>query len=118
MTEVKKKKDDEIWFVVGMIVFFGGVLVGVDIWYSDWPGMIDTWWYMAAVGAIALHLLTAASAYISLREWRDYEFDIIRKWFCALAFASILYTGGFRAAKNERGAVSDDSNKAKQEQAK
>lgn len=114
----KEKKIEELYFVIGMIVLFGGVLIGVDIWYSDWPGMTDTWWYMGLIGAIVLHLITALAAFVSLREWRDYEFDIIRKWFCALVFASILYIGGFRAAKNERHAVQDDSDKAKQEQTK
>lgn len=112
----KEKKKEELYFVIGMIALFGGVLVGVDIWYSDWAGMTDTWWYMGLVGAIVLHIITAAAAYISLREWKDYEFDVIRKWFCAFVFVAILYIGGFRAAKNERHGVQDDSNKAKQEQ--
>lgn len=119
MAEVaKKKKDDEIWFVIGMITFFGGVLISIDVWYSDWPGMIDTWWYMGVIGAVVMHLCAAAAACISLMEWRDYEFDVIRKWFCAFAFISMLYVGGFRAAKNELQGVADDSEKAKQEQTK
>lgn len=114
----KKKKDDELWFLIGAIVLIGGVLIYCDLWYSDWPGMTDTWWYTGLIGAIVLHLLSAAAAYICLREWRDYEFDVIRKWFCAFALMSILYIGGFRAAKNERQGVLDDSSNAKQEQAK
>lgn len=114
----KEKKKEELYFVIGMIALFGGVLGYVDFWYSDWSGMADTWWYMGLIGAILLHIITAAAAFISLREWKDYEFDVIRKWFCGLVFATILYVGGFRAAKNERQGVANDSDKAKQEQSK
>jgi hypothetical protein len=114
----KEKKKEELYFVIGMIILFGGVLAAIDFWYSDWSGMTNTWLYSGLIGAIILHLITAAAAYISLREWRDYEFDVIRKWFCGFVFAAILYVGGFRAAKNERQGVSDDSNQAKQEQLK
>ena len=115
---IKKKKDDEIYFVAGMVIFFGAALLCVDFFYSDWPGMTNTWLSCGLAGAILLHLGAVAAAYISLREWRDYGFDVFRKWFCAFAFAAILYVGGFRAARNERGSVIDDSNNAKQEQIK
>jgi hypothetical protein len=114
----KENKKEELYFVIGMIAFFGAVLACVDFWYSDWAGMTNTWAYMGLVGAILLHIVTAAAAYIALREWLDYEFNVVRKWFCGFVFATILYVGGFKAAKNERSSVVTDSNQAKQEQAK
>lgn len=114
----REKKNEELYFVIGMICFLGLVVLAIDIFYSDFPGMIDTFWYSAFIGAIVLHVFSIIAAVISLKEWKDPTFDIVRKWFCGLAFATFLYVGGFRAAKNERQAVSDDSNKAKQERVK
>lgn len=114
----KEKKNEELYFVIGMICFLGLIILAIDLFYSDFPGMIDTFWYSAFIGAIILHGVTILAAIVCLKEWEDPEFNIVRKWFCGLAFATFLYVGGFRAAKNERQAVVDDSNKAKQEQTK
>lgn len=117
-TEIKKRKDDEKYFVVGLVLFFGAIITSVDIWYSDWPGMAHTFLAMALIFCVILHILTVIVAAAAIANWADPNMDDLRKWFSGIAFAVILFVGGFRAAFNEKKAVADDSSKAKQEQKK
>lgn len=117
-TQNQNKKDDEFLITTILMVFFGSGVLAVDLWYSDWPGMADTWAACALIGAFFLHAVLLVCLFLVYKEFDNPNFNFVRNLFCVCACITILYIGGFRAAKNERQSVIDDSNKAKQEQTK
>jgi len=103
---------------LSMIVLLGGllslVLIGIDIWYSNWGGM----WADQPIGSLAvlIHLVIVFCWYLTLTRWEDPNFDIARKWLIGLLFAACIGVGLYRAINNEDKQVLKDAKKAKQEQ--
>lgn len=116
-TQNQPKKDDEPVITTIVMAIFALPLIAVDIWYSDWHGMIDTWAACGLIGALVGHAVVLLSGFIAYKEFNDPNFEFSRKVFCVAAVLTLLYVGAFRAGKNEAKSVIDDSN-AKQEQTK
>lgn len=108
------RNDGELGSLFWMCIIFGGTLLGVSIFYSAWDAMPKFW---QIIGYIALGVNAALIALI-FAEYKDPNYDKYRKIFCVISFATIAYVAGFRVAQNEQNGVIDDSNAAKQEQAK
>lgn len=113
-----RTKDGEMLSLF-FISFLGfGVLAAVNLFYSDWPGMIDTWAYWgAAIGVVGIIILIRV-CFVMFKEWKDPNYDKYRHGFWIGCLLMIIYICGFKAANNEARSVIDDSNKAKQEQLK
>ena len=97
-----------------MCIIFGGGLLGVACFYSAWDSMPKFW---QIIGYIALGGNAALIALI-FAEKNDPNYDKYRKVFCVTSLAALIFIAGFKVASNERNAVIDDSNAAKQEQTK
>ena len=118
MTLNKPKADSDFYIRLALVGFFTVVFICVEIWYSDWEGMSNTFWHLGIVGAIIANIGVFGSALVALAEWQDPNFDWVEKFFFVFAVISILYVGGFKAAKNENVMMNQDIQKAKQEQTK
>lgn len=112
------KKDSDFYIRLALVGFFSVVFICVEIWYSDWDGMSNTFWYLGFIGAIIANVLVFGSAAISLLEWQDPNFDWVEKFFFVAVVLSILYIGAFKSAKNENTMMNGDIQKAKQEETK
>lgn len=107
-------KDDEFWALIALNAFFGLILIAVNIWYSDWPGIFSH--KLTTVAGIVLvigHIIAALLWVIVVREWKDPNCDKCRWQLFLLVVFTIIATCGFRAYKNELKAMYDDSTKSR-----
>lgn len=104
--------------LLALSLLFGGALAALDIWYSDWQGMWDTWVHIAAWVAILGHIGVLYLFFIVWRNWKYGDYDPSRRWIWVACVAMIIFIAAFKAANNEAKQVIIDSNKAKQEQGK
>lgn len=114
----ERKKDDE-FLTLFIIAFLGlGVLFLVNLFYSDWPGMADTFWHWGAIIGVLGIAAVVAFVVIMFDRWKDPNYDKYRHCFWVGALIMVIYICAFKAFNNESNSVIDDSNQAKQEQAK
>jgi hypothetical protein len=113
-----RTRDGEILSLFLMTFLGLGVLLAVNIGYSDWPGMIDTWNHWAAVVGVTSILVIVGFVITVFIKWNDPNYDKYRHAFWVGCLLVIIYICGFKAANNESKSVTEDSNAAKQEQTK
>lgn len=118
MTTQKTKPDSDFYVRLALVGFFSVAFICVQIWYSDWAGMTNTFWHLGFIGAIIANLIVFGSALVALAEWADPNFDWVEKLFFVGAVLAILYVGGFKAAQNGNTMMNNDIQKAKQGQTK
>jgi len=109
------KKDSDFYIRLALVGFFSIVFLCVEIFYSDWGAMSDTFWHLGLLGGIIANIGVFASAVIAVAEWQDPNFDWVEKFFFVFAIVAILYVGAFKAAHNENTMMNSDIQKAKQE---
>jgi len=111
-----KKRDDElrVFIAVGAIFTIG--LLFVDLFYSDFELLFTGAYIIAGVGVVLVHFAIVAAWYISIKNWKDPNFDSARKWLFLLLAIGIAAVAASKAAHNENEMMQDDIDKAKQEQ--
>lgn len=107
----KKRQKEELYGLLGLYGFFILILAAINIWYSAWSQMPNTFIGMAIVA----DAFTFISFCILLKEWEDPKFDVVRRWFFAFWILAIGLVAGYRVSKNEGKMFQDDVDKAKQE---
>lgn len=113
-----RTKDGEMLSLF-VITFLGlGVLFAVNMFYSDWVGMYNTWNHWGAIVGVAAIMAIVYFVVIMFDKWKDPEYDKYRHAFWVGCLLVIIYICGFKVAHKESKSVVDDSNKSKQEQLK
>lgn len=98
----KRKRDDEL-LVLFVIAFLGlGTLASVNIWYSDWVGMFDTWAHLGAIVGIVGVIAVVCISVIMFLKWNDPVYDKYRHYFWVGCLITIIYICGFKVAKKDR----------------
>lgn len=107
----KARQKEELYGLIGLYGFFVLGLLAIDIFYSAWGQMH---WIFVALALVA-HVGVIGSTTILLKEWKDPNFDVVRKYFFAFWIAAVALVAGFRVAHNEFNMFQNDVDKAKQE---
>lgn len=100
-----KKRDDEklIWLIVGGI--FTVALIGIDLGYSSYPEMATALKWLLYIGHAALAFLWL----LVMVNFKDPNFDYLRKYTLYVAIGLILIVGIHHATSVEDKQVIIDS---------
>lgn len=109
-----KKKDDELKVYLIVWGVFAVTLVGVDIFFSAWVEMGTVLKFTASF----LHGVAITATIISLRHFKDPNYDWTRRLAVIGIIVSLITVAGHKVYVNEANQVLIDSEKAKQEQPK
>lgn len=111
MTDIKKKKDDELskWLIVGGL--FTLTLLCVDIWYSSFGSMKP----ILRMPVYILHGVLIGLWVIEMFHFNDPNYDVLRRLVIAICFVLMLIVGIHHGTERENEQVIIDSkeNKAK-----
>lgn len=114
MTFQPKKRDDEALILAIVELLFIGVFIGVDIWYSSLSLMplallVVVWSAKIVMGIFVV---------LTWVKFNDPNYDKYRKAVVVLAVLLSLTIGIHHAVIKEDQQILEDSNSAKQEQAR
>lgn len=112
-TEQKKKKDNEISFVLVACGIFGIALLIVDFTYGNMGALLSSGlkWPFYLLHSAVIGLWVAMIALIN-----NPNADVLRKWLIAATIATLLLVLGHRAGFLGNRMFEDDVEKNKQEQ--
>lgn len=112
--KVRTKKDDEFWKLILVNSIFTIVLICVNIWFSDWPGAFSTpMTSILGIFMVVLHIVSTILWIVVTNNWDDPGCDKYRYVLVILLFIGIISVAAFRADKNGKRQVIEDSNKNK-----
>lgn len=97
----ERKMEDELLSLTVIAVLSLGPLIAVNLLYSDWAGMFDTWVHWGAIVGIGGIVAVLCFAVVMFTKWKDPVYDRYRHLFWVGCLVAIIYICGFKAAKNE-----------------
>lgn len=98
----QRKKDDEMFSLFWIAFLSLGVLAAVNIWYSDWNGMFDTWAHWGAIVGGGGILAIVYFVVVMFSKWQDPAYDKYRHYVWVGGLLVIIFICGFKVAQKDR----------------